>query len=226
MSLLNQFHDSEARALVQYVTRSSRSKELFALVAYTFADGPWRDTLVRFGYDPRTDQESRLYVVCLPSYQRIHLRGKAPRHPTTRGAFKAEYGDVLQGSREPTNALSSETRPATHIFDGKNAQLASSTFQLCDITDVTLAPLIHVDGPGQVRDTPDVRRVLTKIATGWYTAPAWDAIRSAISRQFHTLLSEASTAERRPAEASWEAPDDGEEDDHENDDNDQTSDDT
>lgn len=34
------------------------------MVAYTFGDGPWRDLLVRFGYDPRKHPDARL---CVPS---------------------------------------------------------------------------------------------------------------------------------------------------------------
>lgn len=75
--------------------------------------------------------------------------------------FKAEYGDVVQGAREPSSSQATETRPATHIFDGKNAALSTSTFQLCDITDITIVPLIRADGPENVRETPDVRVSLT-----------------------------------------------------------------
>lgn len=31
---------------------------------------------------------------------------------------------------------------------------------------------------------------LTQSTTGWYSAHAWEAIRAAISRQFHALLSQ------------------------------------
>ncbi|WFC94430.1 tau 95 subunit of transcription factor TFIIIC [Malassezia brasiliensis] len=145
LSLLNQFRPSDARVLVQ-------AKELFAVAAYTFADGPWRDTLVRFGYDPRKEPESRFF-------QRIHLRGKAPRNATARGIFRAEYGDVLQGPREPESTPVSDARPATHIFDGKHAALSTSTFQLCDITDITIVPLIRGEGDNNLRTAPDNARV-------------------------------------------------------------------
>jgi hypothetical protein len=38
------------------------SKPLLPLVCYVFQDGPWRDTLVRFRYDPRREPEARLCV--------------------------------------------------------------------------------------------------------------------------------------------------------------------
>lgn len=177
LALLNQFSEPEARALIQ-------AKELFALVAYTFADGPWRDALVQFGYDPRTDRQSRFY-------QRIHMRGKTPRRPTTRGLFKAEYG-TLSSTRRSRVPLDEGIRPATHVFDGKMTSLHTSTFQLCDITALSIVPLIHVDGPTNLLITPDP-------ATGWYAPHAWEAIRSAISSSFHALLN-ASTDKQRPNE--------------------------
>ena len=32
------------------------------MIGYTFSDGPFRDLVIKFGYDPRTDPEARLYV--------------------------------------------------------------------------------------------------------------------------------------------------------------------
>lgn len=134
------------------------------------------------------------------SFQRIHLRGKTPRTPATRGVFKAEYGDVSQSTRDTPHPPASEMRSATHIFDGKHSALASSTFQLCDITDISIVPLIHAEGPANLRDAPDV-------ATGWYTAEAWESIRAAISRQFHALLNDApASAASAAAHARLRAP--------------------
>ena len=83
-------------------------------------------------------------------------------------------------------------RSPTHEFDGKRVSFHTSTFQLCDITALSIVPLIHVDGPNQLLLTPDV-------TTGWYAPQAWEAIRSAISSSFHTLLN-ASTNDQRPQE--------------------------
>jgi general transcription factor 3C polypeptide 5 (transcription factor C subunit 1) len=71
------------------------SKLLLPLCCYVFQDGPWRDTLVRFSYDPRKDPDSRLYdslayyVFCssfthslAQSYQRIYFRNA--NHPISR----------------------------------------------------------------------------------------------------------------------------------------------
>lgn len=50
--------------------------------------------------------------------------------------------------------------------------------------------------------------MLTQITTGWYSAHAWEAIRSAISRQFHALLSQlpAAPAAADRARVQWDEP--------------------
>lgn len=123
------------------------------MAAYTFGDGPWRDALVRFGYDPRTDPDSRWY-------QRIHLRGKTPRAPSTRGTFKAEYGHGTTPAETgpvPLPRAEKELRTPSHVFDGKTPTFSTSTFQLCDITDINIVPLIRAEGPHHLCPQPNVR---------------------------------------------------------------------
>jgi general transcription factor 3C polypeptide 5 (transcription factor C subunit 1) len=43
--------------------RVGRNKSCWPMISYTFADGPFRDLVIRYGYDPRTDPEARL---CAP----------------------------------------------------------------------------------------------------------------------------------------------------------------
>ena len=70
------------------------AKGVLPLCCYVFQDGPWRDTLVRFSYDPRKDPISRLQVLFLSSpsktiywrpllsYQRLYFRNA--NHPMSR----------------------------------------------------------------------------------------------------------------------------------------------
>ncbi|PWN40557.1 hypothetical protein IE81DRAFT_349108 [Ceraceosorus guamensis] len=53
-ALLNQLTAKERTAL-------ELQKAYIPLVCYVIVDGPWRDALSRFGYDPRTDPESRFH---------------------------------------------------------------------------------------------------------------------------------------------------------------------
>jgi hypothetical protein len=63
------------------------TKTMLPLLSYTFGDGPFRDTHVRFGYDPRKDPKARLYdfhvesliagyfgSLSLKSYQKVFFR--------------------------------------------------------------------------------------------------------------------------------------------------------
>jgi general transcription factor 3C polypeptide 5 (transcription factor C subunit 1) len=70
-SIMNQFTAHEARDIhksasvlfsrnTQLTTCTFSSKILLPLVSYVFSDGPWRDCLIRFGYDPRADIGARL----------------------------------------------------------------------------------------------------------------------------------------------------------------------
>ena len=43
---------------------ATSSKVFLPLTCYVFGDGPWRDTMVRFGYDPRQDPQARR-LACL-----------------------------------------------------------------------------------------------------------------------------------------------------------------
>lgn len=40
--------------------RESSNKSVWPMIGYTFSDGPFRDLVIKFGYDPRTDPEARL----------------------------------------------------------------------------------------------------------------------------------------------------------------------
>ncbi|KAG6832979.1 hypothetical protein H0H92_004863 [Tricholoma furcatifolium] len=68
MSLFNQLTPGESREILN-------SKALLPLVCYVFQDGPWRDTLVRFSYDPRKDRNARFF-------QRLYFRNA--NHPIAR----------------------------------------------------------------------------------------------------------------------------------------------
>jgi len=46
------------------------SKLVMPLVAYIFSDGPWRDTFIRLGYDPRLPENKEESYL----YQRLYFR--------------------------------------------------------------------------------------------------------------------------------------------------------
>ncbi|KAG5654500.1 hypothetical protein H0H81_001141 [Sphagnurus paluster] len=121
MSLFNHLAPNETREILN-------SKALLPLVCYVFQDGPWRDTLVRFSYDPRKDRSARFY-------QRLYFRNA--NHPIARPSVITSLQLDLACRR-------------SHIFDGQSLTKETAAFQLCDITDPMLKDMI--DDPDDLRE--------------------------------------------------------------------------
>ncbi|KIY72961.1 hypothetical protein CYLTODRAFT_366742 [Cylindrobasidium torrendii FP15055 ss-10] len=159
-SLFNQFPPQEAREI-------HNSKLILPLVCYVFQDGPWRDTLVRFNYDPRSEPEARLY-------QRLYFRNA--NHPisrpsvTTRRQDRTAYNVLLDPSNE---------RRMSHVFDGQTLSKETAAFQLVDIHDPMLKTMI--EDPAALRETCDER-------DGWYTTYSYERIKAVLRHKFFSLL--------------------------------------
>ncbi|EEB94408.1 hypothetical protein MPER_06781 [Moniliophthora perniciosa FA553] len=91
-------------------------------------NGPWRDTLVRFSFDPRKDPEARLPSILTRRQERAAATG-------------------------PLDLTDSEERRTSHIFDGQTLTKETAAFQLCDITDPMLKEMI--ESGDDLRDTCD-----------------------------------------------------------------------
>lgn len=86
-------------------------------VGHKIKSGPWADTIVKYGVDPRNDPVMR-------RYQTMNI--------STRGIANAAIpgANVAEGSK-------------AHIFDGSHVGLGTSVFQLCDLTDPNLQKLVQ-----------------------------------------------------------------------------------
>ncbi|RDB23140.1 Transcription factor tau subunit sfc1 [Hypsizygus marmoreus] len=167
MSLFNQLAPSETREILN-------SKALLPLVCYVFQDGPWRDTLVRFSYDPRKDRSARLY-------QRLYFRNA--NHPIARPSVITRRQD-RSAANVQVRALEEGTekeadRRKSHIFDGQTITKETAAFQLCDITDPMLKEMI--DDPDDLREECNER-------DGWYTSHAFERIKTVLRHKFFSLL--------------------------------------
>ncbi|ETW84234.1 hypothetical protein HETIRDRAFT_123874 [Heterobasidion irregulare TC 32-1] len=150
-ALLNQFTPAQAREI-------HNSKVLLPLSCYVFQDGPWRDTLVRFGYEPREDKGARLF-------QRLYFRNL--NHAIARPS-------VVTRRQESRYSITS-----THIFDGVTVTTETAAFQLCDIEDALLKDMIEDEEV--VRDTCNER-------DGWYTTHQLERIKAVLRLKFFSLL--------------------------------------
>ncbi|KAF9013348.1 RNA polymerase III transcription factor IIIC subunit-domain-containing protein [Cyathus striatus] len=167
MSLFNQFSSLETREILN-------TKLLLPLVCYVFQDGPWRDTLVRFKYDPRKDPDARFY-------QRLYFRNA--NHPIARPSVISRRQDRT-AANEQLRALEQGTekeadRKRSHIFDGQTITKETAAFQLCDITDPMLKEMI---------EDPEALREVCNERDGWYTTHAFERIKTVLRHKFFSLL--------------------------------------
>ncbi|GAA5915942.1 hypothetical protein JCM8208_003672 [Rhodotorula glutinis] len=132
LALLNQLTHEECKVV-------KADKSCLPMVAYTFGDGPWRDLLVRYGYDPRKHPDARFY-------QHINLRNAANvrtrAQPGARSAAQSNAGSSRWlGKAADDQALS--TSHLAHLFDGVHVHSKIANFQLVDVSDPLLSSLIH-----------------------------------------------------------------------------------
>ncbi|KAG8738635.1 tau 95 subunit of transcription factor TFIIIC [Ceratobasidium sp. 428] len=153
IALVNQFPALEGREI-------QNTKVHIALVSYTFSDGAWRDTLLRLGYDPRQDPQARLNTANEDARRKSIVGRRA-------GVDNPAEVEVPENDRE------------SHIFDGKTLHTGAASFQLCDITDSLLVPLIN--DARSLRQEPD-------IADGWYTSHEFALIKAVVRRKHFNLL--------------------------------------
>ncbi|KAJ9139400.1 Transcription factor tau subunit sfc1 [Pleurostoma richardsiae] len=117
-------------------------------VGYQFKGGPWRDALIKYGVDPRTDPKYRKYQT-LVFRLRLADVGKVGR----------SWQDVRKADIYMIKKKIDENTVESHIFDGKSFADDGKVWQVCDITDPLLAKLLS---EAAYRPTCDVDNA------GWY----------------------------------------------------------
>jgi general transcription factor 3C polypeptide 5 (transcription factor C subunit 1) len=129
----------------------------FALqyVGYQFKGGPFRDVVIKFGIDPRTDSKYRMYqTIFFKLYEEEE-----------KGPFR-KWHDNRSISLSKRTKLKDLT---THLFDGKSLTLDGKVWQFCDITDPFLANLI--------KNAP-VCHEFSSTGDGYFYNGSWAKIRA------------------------------------------------
>ncbi len=108
------------------IVGQSSAKYVYQYVGYVWASGPWRDTVVRFGVDPRNDPGCRRYQTMM------FMLDKEPKDS------RAKY---IRSRPEPAKT-GHILRRESHLFDGKNVSMDGKVWQVCDITDPLLMELL------------------------------------------------------------------------------------
>ncbi|CAK7202089.1 tau 95 subunit of transcription factor TFIIIC [Sporothrix eucalyptigena] len=167
----------------------NRLKQYFGHVCYQFKGGPWRDTLVRYGVDPRIDPECRQYQTMQFKLHKHEERKDAHWHyveevageePSEGGerrgrhvATPLETADAAAaGAGDGTTDASPASmrhRKDTHIFDGRSYCDDGKIWQVCDLHDPVLSKFL-AEAP--------VRPECERMGAGWYHQGTWAKARA------------------------------------------------
>jgi general transcription factor 3C polypeptide 5 (transcription factor C subunit 1) len=165
----------QRRVFVNTYPGKQSENELKAAVGYcgyAFTSGPWRDTVVKFGVDPRKDSRYRIYQTV--SYQLQDERKGAADDP-------GNYIRRVGGKRVTAKKAKVEH---SHVFDGTKFYKDGKVWQACDVTDSMLKELLE-NAP--LRDEPDVRAHVASFPTPRIEVLTWldDLLR--LVRQRHLV---------------------------------------
>ena len=119
---------------------SNIAKRVYQYAGYMFRSGPWRDAVVRFGVDPRTDPKYRVYQTMMFQIDDKELE----KLEKSKGG-----GRRVRGKAKNRNS---------HLFNGKTVELDGKVWQVCDIVDPLLKSLLDTTN---LRDECDVSSSLS-----------------------------------------------------------------
>lgn len=190
------------RALLNHLGGKLRSwnelKKYLNYVAYQFKGGPWRDGVVPYGLDPRTDPKYRVYQTVM---FKMPKQAQAEKGQTWHSLRRIQMGP----SKEYADELSD-----SHIFDGETYHTDGKVWQVCDITDSILKELI---------DNAAVRPTLDP-GSGWYHGGLWAKIKAIMKtklvaiqfgrhltrRDFAATLNTGDMTPVRDGSTTWKLP--------------------
>ncbi|POR31041.1 Transcription factor tau subunit sfc1 [Tolypocladium paradoxum] len=131
-------------------------KKYLNYAAYQFKGGPWRDGVVPYGLDPRTDPRYRIYQTLMFKLSKRKF------------AHQEQTWASLRRSQASLNRDYAVDKSQSHTFDGESYHTDGKVWQVCDITDPLLKELLD---NAAVRPTWDVN-------SGWYHGGLWAKVKA------------------------------------------------
>jgi general transcription factor 3C polypeptide 5 (transcription factor C subunit 1) len=145
--------------------RRTRLRQAAVYCGYFFESGPWREALVRWGVDPRTDPTYRKYqTVSFMSYLK---------------SGRAKHGKSFDEHIQKLSQMSSKDLERQHIFDGKSVSETGNLFQFCDLHDSLIAKILA---------TEDIRTTCAPTFQGWYHVGTWAKVTVILKDKMNTLI--------------------------------------
>ncbi|KAL2010703.1 hypothetical protein VTN00DRAFT_6510 [Thermoascus crustaceus] len=163
-----------------------------AYVGYIFRSGPWRDAIIKFGHDPRTSPDYRVYQTfmfrILPREPEVARDGGGGRRHTLPRPAEASIDTSVPGEVG-----------TSHVFTGQPPLPRDGRmWMVCDITDPILRRILFPEGgqpelghthtnpppPNFLRSTCDI------ICDGWYGNGTLAKAKTIMRAKIQTLLQE------------------------------------
>ena len=168
-SLKNPAHRTQLRHAIPYV-------------GYVFRSGPWRDAIIRFGYDPRTTPESRAYQTLmfklLPREPEVSRDGGGGRRNVLPRSDAAIFHDPDAGAD-------------SHLFTG-HLPLArdGKMWMLCDITDPELSRVLFPEKYNNNNNNNNnfLRPACEIYSDGWYDLATLSKVRTVMRAKIQLML--------------------------------------
>ncbi|KAJ5182485.1 RNA polymerase III transcription factor subunit [Penicillium capsulatum] len=162
-------------------------------VGYIFRSGPWRDAILKYGYDPRIDPESRHYQTfmfrLLPRESETEtMRGGGRRHNLPRMDGEVRYQDEDSGSPKPPLD--------THIFKGQLPLCRDGRIWMAtDIKDPLLVNALYPPNAPEsvVRSTCDI------VTDGWFQNGTLGKVKTVMRAKIQSLIDD-----REPSDADFQ----------------------
>ncbi|KAH7246413.1 RNA polymerase III transcription factor IIIC subunit-domain-containing protein [Fusarium tricinctum] len=131
-------------------------KKYLNYAAYQFKGGPWRDGVVPYGIDPRTDPKYRTYQTLM---FKLPKQKRAQHGQTWKSLRKIQMGPLKEFLEELSES---------HVFDGETFHTDGKVWQVCDITDPLLKELLE---NAAIRPEWDP-------SSGWYHGGLWAKVKA------------------------------------------------
>ena len=133
---------------------------------YQFKGGPWRDALVKYGLDPRSDPKYRIYQTLIFKLHKTRI-GTVGR--SWQAVRRNEIGVSNFGKAWQDLGGGDEGMLHTHVFNGEAFSTDGKVWQVCDITDPLLARLFS---DAEIRAECDVE------ISGFYHRVFWSVAKA------------------------------------------------
>ncbi|RYO98275.1 hypothetical protein DL764_007141 [Monosporascus ibericus] len=135
----------------------SQLKIAIQIAGYQFKGGPWRDAIIKYGVDPRTDPKCHIYQT---------LSFKLAKNKV--GQVNMSWQTIRKGQTQAYSAKNRDRNPNSHLWDGESYTTDGKFWQLCDVTDPFLLNMIKQAPLRPECDLDD---------SGWFYRGFWSKVK-------------------------------------------------